>query len=401
MTGIDLAPLATLGLIALALAVVPLAWVWRRHRHAGPRRLLHALALLTLVLSFDLVLLGAFTRLSDSGLGCPDWPGCYGHASPVGARAHIGEAEVAMPHGPVTHGKAWIEMLHRYAAATIGVLTIALVLLAMRAARPGGPGGPAGHSAVGSGWAWATLAWILVQGAFGALTVTWRLYPAIVTLHLLGGMALLALLAAQVQAYDPDRERRRVAVTRALALGLGVAAGVAVLQVALGAWVSSNYAVLACRDVPTCQGAWWPEVDFARGFELRRHLGTTGDGDMLPFPALTAIHLAHRIGALVLVTVLLLLAWRLLRAPADGPVLRRHAHGLFAICAWQVATGLGNVVLGWPLVAAVLHTGGAAMLVVLLASLAMRVRVVRRAAPAPQRTAAPLPHRVTAGGHAS
>ncbi len=387
--GVDLAPLALLALIALMLAAVPLAWVWRRHRHAGPRRLLHALTVLTLVLSFDLVLLGAFTRLSDSGLGCPDWPGCYGHASPVGARAHIGSAQAAMPHGPVTHGKAWVEMLHRYAAAAIGVLTIALVLLAYRASRTAAARLDP-RQRPGTAWAWATLAWIIVQGAFGALTVTWRLYPAIVTLHLLGGMALLALLAVQAQAYDAARARRRLAVSRELAAGVAVVALIAVLQIALGAWVSSNYAVLACRDFPTCQGQWWPEADFASGFELRRHLGATADGDMLPFPALTAIHLAHRAGALVLVAAVLLLAWRLIahaRAPGSAP-LGRYGLGFIGVCAFQVATGLGNVLLGWPLLAAVLHTGGAAMLVVLLASLGARLRV--EASPAPRSNARPL-----------
>lgn len=398
--GVDLAPLALLALIALALAALPLAWVWRRHRHGGPRRLLHALALLTLVLSFDLVLLGAFTRLSDSGLGCPDWPGCYGHASPVGAREHIGTAQAAMPHGPVTHGKAWVEMLHRYAAAAIGVLTIALLLLAWRAARA--EASAAGRldpsPRIGLGWAWATLLWILVQGAFGALTVTWRLYPAVVTLHLLGGMALLALLAAQVQAYDPDRAARRLGAPPGLAAGIAVVALVAVVQIALGAWVSSNYAVLACRDVPTCQGQWWPPADFASGFELRRELGSTGDGGMLPFPALTAIHLAHRLGALAMVAALLLLAWRLARRARLGGErarpLARYAQGFVGVAAWQVATGLGNVLLGWPLLAAVLHTAGAAMLVVLLASLAARLEVQGRTAPRAAVAASVRPARV-------
>jgi len=359
--GFDLAPLLGVAGLGLALALAPLAWFWSHRRHAAPAARLRALALLTLFLCFDLVLLGAFTRLSDSGLGCPDWPGCYGHASPLGASTHIARAQEAVPTGPVTHGKAWIEMAHRYAASAIGVLVIALALLAIVEWRRR-------RVDTSPAWALATLVWILAQGAFGALTVTMRLYPAIVTVHLLGGLALLALLAIQAEAYGS----RRLALSAGLRRGLWAVAGVTIVQAALGGWVSTNYAVLACSEFPTCQGRWWPPMTLGGAFELARPLGGDGDGGFLPFPALTAIHMSHRLGALVLLPALLLLAWRLLaRRESDA---RPWAFALLGIAVWQTASGLGNVLLGWPLVAAVAHTGGAAALVVVLTFLIVRAR---------------------------
>ena len=209
-------------------------------------------------------------------------------------------------------------------------------------------------------WPLATLLWICLQGAFGALTVTMKLYPAIVTVHLLGGMVLLALLALQSEAYAP----RPLALPPALHAGLLGVAALAVLQIALGGWVSTNYAVLACSDFPTCQGSWWPAMDFARGFTLQRALGTDGDGTWLPFAALTAIHYTHRLLAYIVLAALALLAWRL-HALGDEAS-RRWARVLAAIALWQLATGLSNVLLGWPLAGAVAHTGGAAALSVTL-----------------------------------
>jgi cytochrome c oxidase assembly protein subunit 15 len=354
----DLAPvLGVLG-AGLLIALVPLVWLRSRRRGAGPAARLRAMALLVLFLSFDLVLLGALTRLSDSGLGCPDWPGCYGHVSPLGASRPIAAAEADMPTGAVTATKAWIEMAHRYSATAIGVLVVVLAALTIRLSRRPG-------STVTAKWALLTLFWICLQGGFGALTVTMRLYPAIVTLHLLGGLGLLALLAVQAESYSPHP----LVLPARLRAGLVAVAALAVLQIALGGWVSSNYAVLACRDFPTCQGAWWPEMDIARGFVLRRSLGSSGGDGFLPFPALTAIHMAHRLGAFVLLPVLAVLAWRLHGA---GQEARPWALALLGLLIWQAASGLGNVLFGWPLLAAVAHTAGAAGLVVALTVLLVR-----------------------------
>jgi cytochrome c oxidase assembly protein subunit 15 len=348
----NLEPALALMGVGLLVAGLPLAWFWFRHRQASPGRRLKALTLLTLTLTFELVLVGAFTRLTDSGLGCPDWPGCYGSASPLGAAAHITAAQTAMPTGPVTHSKAWVEMVHRYMATGVGVLIIALTVLTWRAWR---------HNrtlAVHPVWPGLTLLWVCVQGAFGALTVTMKLFPAIVTMHLLLAIGLLALLSLQAVRYEGWAT---VSLSRWQRRGLWLALLLLVLQVALGGWVSTNYAVLACSDFPTCQGQWWPEMNW-QGFALWRELGHGADGQPLPFAALSTIHHVHRSMAWLVLTVLLLIGWRL-RA-VNG--LRRTSHALLGLCALQFITGLSNVVLDWPLVAAVLHTGGASALVVTL-----------------------------------
>ena len=354
----DLVPLLGVVAVGTLVAALPLAWFWRRRQGEAPALRLQAFAWLVLFLTFDLVLLGAFTRLSDSGLGCPDWPGCYGHASPIGASAHIAAAEAAVPTGAVTATKAWIEMLHRYAATAIGVLVIVLAAWALRVAR-------ASAGRIHARWALWTLVWVCVQGAFGALTVALRLYPAMVTLHLLAGFGLLALLALQTEHYAP----RPLALSPSLRAGIVFVAALTLVQVALGGWVSSNYAVLACRDFPTCQGSWWPEMDAREGFALLRPLGASSESGNLPFPALTAIHMAHRLGALVVLLALAWIAWRLHLA---GTATRPWAFGLLAVGVWQAASGLGNVLLGWPLAAAVAHTGGAAALIVVLTLLLAR-----------------------------
>jgi cytochrome c oxidase assembly protein subunit 15 len=358
----DLAPLTQLMLLGIVIALGPLAWVGWRTRGGAPGRRLQALAVLTLFLTFDLVLFGAFTRLTDSGLGCPDWPGCYGSASPVGARAAIAAAQDAMPTGPVTYGKAWVEMVHRYLATGVGVLIIVLTVaswLQWRQARRGTGAPPA----VSPWWPTFTLLWVCLQGAFGALTVTMKLFPAIVTLHLIGGLVLLALLCVQaVRQTQAVRGAQPVLLAAPLRVGLAFTGALVAMQIVLGGWVSTNYAVLACTSFPTCQGSWWPVMDFAQGFELWRPLGLLQDGRHISFAGLTAIHYAHRLMAYAVLLALAWLAWRLHRAAA----LRVQARWLVGLALLQLATGLSNVVLGWPLLAAVLHTGGAAALVVVL-----------------------------------
>jgi heme a synthase len=356
----DLAPLAAVVLLGALFALAPLAWVWGRHRRGDRSARRQALTMATLFLTFDLVCFGAFTRLTDSGLGCPDWPGCYASASPLGAHTEISAAQNALPSGPVTHGKAWVEMIHRYLATGVGVLITVLAVWNWLASKKG--------SRAAAWWATATLVWVCVQGAFGALTVTWKLYPAIVTAHLLGGLILLALLAVQSQA----GLRATLAMPRRLYAAAIALAVLSVAQIALGGWVSTNYAVLACQEFPTCQGSWWPTMDFEHGFTVLRELGESKDGGYLPFAALTAIHYAHRLGAYVVLVGMALFAWRL-RASGDAS-LHPWARGVVAVALWQLASGLSNVLLGWPLAGAVAHTAGAAAWVALLAMLITRAR---------------------------
>lgn len=352
----NLSPVLTLLLVGVLVAAAPLAWVWWRNPGAGVAQRLGWLAVLTVFLTFDLVLFGAFTRLTDSGLGCPDWPGCYGEASPLGAKEEIAAAQAALPTGPVTFSKAWIEMIHRYLATAVGflILVSAVVATVYRS-----------RVRIGLVWPWVTLLWVCLQGAFGAWTVTMKLFPAIVTLHLLGGLVLLALLRVQAVAYAVNHQVGAVGQGYSHPLTsrlLWLLFGLVWLQTALGGWVSTNYAVLACQDFPTCQGAWWPAMDARAGFEVWRHLGQTGSGAALPFAALTAIHYVHRLAAYGVLLALVLVAvwlWRQERRPGE-------ALWLLGLAAWQLLSGLSNVVLGWPLIGAVAHTGGAAALVLVL-----------------------------------
>ncbi len=360
----NLSPAIRLMIMGLVVAMGPLAWVWLRNRKAPVARRLQVLTLVTLFLTFDLVIFGAFTRLTDSGLGCPDWPGCYGHASPVGAQLHIETAQTAMPGGPVTHSKAWIEMIHRYLATGVGVLILTLTATSWLERK---------RIQISPWWPTFTLIWVCLQGAFGALTVTMKLFPAIVTLHLLGGLVLLALLKIQSVRYaQAQGEQSPVPVSDRVRLLVLATFALLWLQIALGGWVSTNYAVLACTDFPSCQGSLWPAMDFKQGFTLWRELGAGRDGANISFQALTAIHYVHRLSAYIVFAAMLVLAARLYRIRA----LRPQAQWLLGLALLQVATGLGNVLLGWPMLAAVMHTGGAAALVIVLTRMVFCTRVV-------------------------
>jgi heme a synthase len=367
---VNFAPALRLAALVLLLVLLPLAVVWRRSRGGDRSAKLAALTAVTLFLTFDLVVFGAFTRLTDSGLGCPDWPGCYGHASPIGASADIHAAQQAAPGGPVTFPKAWIEMIHRYLAMIVGLLCLFIAAASWleRARLPHSPW-----------WPTLTLVWVVVQGLFGKYTVTWKLYPLVVTLHLLGGVLLLSLLALQHHAF---RARREAAAGAPAAWLPGLVLTLVVVQIALGGWVSTNYAVLACNDVPRCNGAWWPEMDFARGFTLLRELGQAGDGSGLPFPALVAIHMAHRLFALVVIVAVALFCLRMARR--HGGFAPRLVQALALLTALQVATGLSNIVLGWPLLAALAHSAGAAGMTLVLTFLLARTVDAQR--PAPRRS---------------
>ncbi|MGE5451259.1 MAG: COX15/CtaA family protein [Acidobacteriota bacterium] len=376
---IDLSPAAEVALLGLGLALVPVAAVVWRSRRAGLRgwpAWQRALTVATLFLTLDLVVFGAFTRLTDSGLGCPDWPGCYGHTSPMGASAAITHAWTASPTGPVSHGKAWIEMVHRYLATAVGALITGLMVLAWRMRCHAGGLSP--------WWATWTFVWVCAQGAFGALTVTLKLQPLIVTLHLLGAMLGVGLLTAQTRVLEarsgtrpaglqgPDRAVRQAALVVLL---------ICVMQMAAGAWVSTNYAVLACEQFPLCQGSWWPTMDFATGFTLWRPLGGDGQGGWITLSALTAIHMVHRMMALLALGALAYLAWRL---PA-GPGHRVDRRWLWGLLCWQLITGLSNVVLDWPLASALGHTLGAALIVWRLTRLAVSPPYQGHSAPVAQR----------------
>ena len=313
---------------------------------------------LTWFLTLDLIMFGAFVRLTDSGLGCPDWPGCYGSVTPIGALQSIREAAQIMPEGPVTLPKAWIEMIHRYVGGLLGVLIMAICWMAWRHRTRFGQS-PA--------LAFMTLVAVCLQGAFGAWTVTHQLMPAVVTAHLLGGMSLLALMT-----WLAARERMHAVVSaRARAFAGWAWLGLLLLfiQIALGGWVSTNYAALACMDFPTCHGSWWPQMDVANGFAIVRGLGELPSGEMISQPALTAIHWVHRNAAWVVFAYWSWLAWQL-RVDAG---LRGPATLVLGLLLAQLLTGLTTIFFQWPLLIAVLHNGGAAGLVLGVVTLLTRL----------------------------
>jgi cytochrome c oxidase assembly protein subunit 15 len=314
------------------------------------------LVIFTTILTFGLIMLGAYVRLSDAGLGCPDWPGCYGKLSPSHASEAIKAAvqEQGGDHGPVSAPKAWKEMVHRYIASFLGLLIIAIAVTAWRQRKSLQQRPYLALSLVGV---------VCLQGAFGAWTVTKLLKPAIVTGHLIGGMTVLALLTwlllrqtTPAKTVAPPKEQSHLKLLARLGLL------VVVCQIVLGGWVSTNYAAVVCTDFPTCQGGMWPNMEFNNAFHIVRELGETPDGHMLNVSSLTAIHFVHRIGALIVTLVLGSLALALWRH-AGTQVLALAVGGALAL---QVAMGIGNVVFHLPLVLAVLHNGGAALLLVTL-----------------------------------
>ncbi len=328
---------------------------------------LRTLVVATLVATLSLVMLGAYVRLTNAGLGCPDWPGCYGKLSPSHATDQIKAAEVAVPDGPVSLPKAWREMVHRYFASLVGVMIVAIAIRALnnRRMRASDPDDPAGKF----GLPLALVVVVVLQGLFGKWTVTLLLKPVIVTLHLLGGMTLVAMLAwlcarhLQITGGQPSTLR---SIRPWAALGLIILG----TQIALGGWVSTNYAALACVDFPTCHGTWKPATDFVHGFHFFRELGMTADGEPLSNDALNAIQWAHRVGALVTFVILAYVAHRAIRLPA----LRKLGGMVLALLFVQVMLGIANVLGSLPLPVAVAHNGVAALLLAALVMLNFATR---------------------------
>ena len=312
------------------------------------------LAFIGAILCFGVVVLGGYTRLSDSGLGCPDWPGCFGNVAPTGSAEHYATASDVR--------KAWVEMIHRYAASTLGLIIVVITALSIAARRRRG---------VQVWFALVLLALVVFQGILGMLTVTWLLKPLIVTGHLLGGLTTFAMLlwlwlsmrardlpvdGASVLAGNRVMENgARARLWAALALAaLG-------LQVFLGGWTSSNYAAMACPDFPRCQGQWVPEADYDDAFVLWRGLGINYAGGVLDHPARVAIHYTHRLGAMLATVLLLLAAYAAFRGVGVRP--RWAGLAVLAALALQLSIGVFMVWRAFPLPLAAAHNAGAALLV--------------------------------------
>jgi heme a synthase len=334
-------------------------------------RWMRRLCIAGVLLCFVVVVLGAYVRLTAAGLGCPDWPGCYGHATPLGAE-HAREAQAAYPGRPLIVGKAWHEMIHRYAAGTLALVIVAIAGLAVGARR---------QSVASVPLAIALLVIVLVQALLGMLTVTWQLKPLVVTLHLLFGLTTLGLLwwltlSLPVNSWgvaslkSAGRAIRGGASAYSSAWNLACVGLVALaVQIALGGWTSSNYAAIACPDFPTCQHAWWPaHMSFRSAFVLWHGLDVDYEGGVLASSARIAIHVTHRIGALLAAGTLILAALYVLRRRGLAPAHAR-AWAVLAALALQLTLGISMVVRGFPLWLATAHTAGAALL--LLATLAL------------------------------
>jgi heme a synthase len=344
------------GLITLAIIVG--AFMWIKRDQSRFRRLVAVTAVTTLIL----IMLGAYVRLSDAGLGCPDWPGCYGNLTPHHSATEIRGAEATQPGGPVTMAKAWKEMVHRYLAMIVGALIAAIMFAAWRNRRL---------------WAQSIVlptviaGAVIFQAALGAWTVTLLLKPAIVTSHLIGGITILALLMwLLVRQPMNGKWANGIMASSGLKIFAMVALIVVIAQVVLGGWVSTNYAALACADLPTCHGQLMPEMDFANAFHVIRPLGVGPDGSLLTLEALTAIHWAHRVGAIVVSVVLISFAFSLMKLPSG----KKAAAMLFGLLAAQLLLGLSNVWFSLPLPVAVGHNGVAAMLVVWMLIINLRLR---------------------------
>lgn len=322
------------------------------------KTLFSRLVLAAFALCIGVVLLGAWVRLNDAGLGCPDWPGCYGKLVVPTGDAAVAHANAAFPERPLEAAKGWKEMIHRYFAGTLGLLILAGAVLALRRRRD--PEQPLALPLF-------LLALVLFQSVLGMWTVTWQLKPVVVMGHLLGGLATLSLLW-----WLSLRSRGWLAGPASVPAGVK-AAGVLVLlvvivQIALGGWTSANYAALACTDFPTCHGSWWPQADFGEAFVLWRGLGVNYEFGVLDAPARIAIQLTHRIGAVVTALLVLSLAiGLLLKLPA--PAVRRVAWAMIALVLLQFSLGIANVLLSLPLAVAVAHNGGAAALLLALVAL--------------------------------
>ncbi len=326
-------------------------------------RVFNKLVLLATLLTVCVVVLGAYVRLSDAGLGCPDWPGCYGTLTVPQSESAIAHAQVTYPDSPIEHGKAWKEMIHRYLAGALGLLVLAIFVQAWRM-----------RSQIKvANWLPVTLlALISFQAALGMWTVTMLLKPVIVSAHLIGGMSTLAILT-----WITHRHWGAFASTTQLSysMRLWIRGAIIILfmQIFLGGWTSTNYAALACTDFPTCHGMWIPEMDFSNAFNWFRELGVGSDGSPLPLAAYTAIQWTHRIGAVVTFIYLAWLGLSLLKHTQ----LKKIVHIMLGLLVVQIILGIANLLLHLPLVLAVGHNMGAALLLMSVVVLNSKITALK------------------------
>jgi cytochrome c oxidase assembly protein subunit 15 len=326
-------------------------------------RTFNKLVLIATLLAVCVVVLGAYVRLSDAGLGCPDWPGCYGTLTVPQSESAIAHAQVTFPESPIEHGKAWKEMIHRYLAGALGLLVLAIFVQAWR---------KRDEIKVAKWLPSFLLALIVFQAALGMWTVTLLLRPIIVSAHLIGGMSTLAILTWITHRHW-DAIASHIQLSKAVRLAIRGAIVVLFMQIFLGGWTSTNYAALACTDFPTCHGIWIPEMDFSNAFNWFRELGVGNDGKPLPLAAYTAIQWTHRMGALVTFIYLGWLGLSLLKQPQ----LKKIVLIMLGLLVVQIVLGIANLVLHLPLVLAVGHNMGAALLLISVVVLNSKITALK------------------------
>lgn len=311
------------------------------------------LIIFTAFIAFCVLLLGAYTRLSDAGLGCPDWPGCYGHLSVPSNAEDILATHDHESGRALDASKAWKEMIHRYLAGSLGLLILFIFIASVVRRKV---------SQQSLLLPLLLLITVCFQAALGMWTVTLQLKPVIVVAHLLGGFTTFSLLILLLLGVKKGRLSFYEHVPPLLSrLGI-LALFVVILQITLGGWVSSNYAALACTDFPQCQGSWLPNTDFKQAFSFWQHGNINYEYGVLDNPARTAIHLTHRMGALITFIIVSLFAIRLFRTyPFKGLGLL-----VGSVLLIQISLGISNVIFYLPLPVAVSHNGGAALLLISL-----------------------------------
>ena len=333
---------------------------------------LRRIAFGSVLLCLTVIILGAWVRLTDAGLGCPDWPGCYGHVTPAGAEKNDGKIESFSPGWDYDSGKAWREMIHRYAATALGlcIVLITAIAIAYRRERP-----------VSVVYAVVLLATVVFQGTLGAFTVWWLVKPLVVVLHLAGGLTTLSLLfwlwlsmRRTTRVVQPVPGATRIAALDRARTAAIVATVVVGLQTLLGGWTSTNYAAVACPDLPTCQGQWWPEgMDFKDAFVLWRGLDINYTGGVLEHPARVAIHFSHRLGAIIATLAVLFAAWLAIRH-APTTLTRNAGYWAVGALSLQLLIAFSMILKAFPLWLATAHNAGAALLLLAMLVLNRRLR---------------------------
>jgi heme a synthase len=340
----------------------------KSHSVMGYSPMYFRLAIAASCLAVVVVLLGAFTRLADAGLGCPDWPTCYGHLWVPSSEADIASANQQFADTPVETDKTWPEQFHRIVAGTLGLLVLGLAVCAWRERR---------SMVKPHKLAYFLCVLIVIQALFGMWTVTLKLWPQVVTAHLLGGFATLSLLWLMVQRLgDYQWHLGTMPKLSGIKRWAVVSLLIVIVQIMLGGWTSSNYAALACMDLPTCQGYWLPDMNFSQGFNLTQHIGPNYLGGMLDNEARVAIHFSHRIGAIITAAVILFMAYQLWWM--NTPQSRRWGLILISVLALQVGLGVTNILAAIPLPVAVAHNGVGALLLLVMVTINHRLFTLRR-----------------------